>query len=397
MSIDERNDVLDIFRTVSDILISTDTGGEGLNLQFSNCVINYDLPWNPMKIEQRIGRVDRIGQQRDVIAYNFILTDTIEARVREVLEEKLAAILKELGVDKYADVLDGEAAEINFTAAYMRSIQNPKNIKYAASAVEDDFKRQVDNTIKIKELISDPKDLHALAGADSGFDLDASLRAMLAYYELGAGNPVPPIERYSISDPRITRHLSAEIEFSAYSHTPVLVIRDFPNEKGYFLLWELSVSSDQQSRRFIPIFINDDLILRPLAGRKIWDAILDDQNALTVTGSERLSSELLEDLTGASRDYAYNAFITWKEDTEKRRDETFRKYMYALNLRIDAAGRIGIENIRDHKLSRLAMEKTAAEKDYLTAKAIFPEFKPVLIVRMEDSNAKQVDKQAAPD
>ena len=387
MSIEERNDVLDVFRTASDILVSTDTGGEGLNLQFANTVINYDLPWNPMKIEQRIGRVDRIGQQRNVIAYNFILTDTVESRVREVLEEKLNAILTELGADKYSDVLDGEAAEINFTEAYMRSIRDPKSAKYAASVVEDDFRQQVDNTLKIKDLISESKDLSELVGADTGFDLDASLRAMLVFYECSIGNPVPPIEQYSISDPQITRHLGSEVEFSANSKVPVLLIKGFPNEKGYFMLWELSVSSDEQSRRFIPIFVNDEMVLRPLAGRKIWEAILDENNTLTVTGGENLSHEHFENLVKASRDFAYDSFINLKEETEKRRDETFRKYMYALNLRFDAADRIGIENIRKHKLSRLAIEKASAEKNYHAAKAIFPEFKPVLFIRMEDGNA----------
>ncbi len=104
MSIDERNEALLEFKTKSNIFISTDAGGEGLNLQFSNIIINYDLPWNPMKIEQRCGRADRIGQQRDVHIYNFIITDTVECRVREVLEEKLSVILKEMGVDKYSDV-----------------------------------------------------------------------------------------------------------------------------------------------------------------------------------------------------------------------------------------------------------------------------------------------------
>ena len=84
------------------IFISTDAGGEGLNLQFANIIINYDLPWNPMKIEQRCGRADRICQQRDVHIYNMIVRDTVESRVREVLEEKLSVIMKELGVDKYA-------------------------------------------------------------------------------------------------------------------------------------------------------------------------------------------------------------------------------------------------------------------------------------------------------
>ena len=98
MSIDERNAAMQEFKTSTSIFISTDAGGEGLNLQFANIIINYDLPWNPMKIEQRCGRVDRIGQQRDVHIYNFIVGETVENRVREVLEEKLSVILKEMGV-----------------------------------------------------------------------------------------------------------------------------------------------------------------------------------------------------------------------------------------------------------------------------------------------------------
>lgn len=387
LGIDERNEVLSEFRNESDILISTDAGGEGLNLQFSNCVINYDLPWNPMKIEQRIGRIDRIGQQRDVIAYNFILTDTVEARVREVLEEKLSTILSELGVDKYADVLDGEQAEVNYTDAYMRAIRDPKNTKYAASAVEDDFKRQVDNTLKIKDLISDEKDLNSLVGAETGFDLDASLRSMVLFYECSIGNPIPLIEQYSINDPIVTQHLKYSIEFTLDSFAPTLSIKDFPNEAGIFILWELSVSNDEQSRRVIPIFINHEFVLRPLAGRKVWDAILDDSSVLTVSGKEKLTQEHYKRLSNESRDYAYDTFLSLKDESEKRRDETHRKHMYALNLRIEAAERIGIENIKKHKLTRLYAEKENAEQEYISGKAIFPEFKPVLIVRMEGSHA----------
>ena len=68
MNLDDRNEALREFRMKTSIFISTDAGGEGLNLQFSNVIINYDLPWNPMKIEQRCGRADRIGQQRDVLS-----------------------------------------------------------------------------------------------------------------------------------------------------------------------------------------------------------------------------------------------------------------------------------------------------------------------------------------
>ena len=81
MSIEERNIAMREFRDKTNIFISTDAGGEGINLQFSNIIINYDLPWNPMKIEQRCGRVDRIGQQRDVEIYNLIIEDTVQRTV----------------------------------------------------------------------------------------------------------------------------------------------------------------------------------------------------------------------------------------------------------------------------------------------------------------------------
>jgi superfamily II DNA or RNA helicase len=387
MSIDERNDVLDTFKTVTDILISTDAGGEGLNLQFSNCVINYDLPWNPMKIEQRIGRVDRIGQQRDVIAYNLILTDTVETRVREVLEEKLSAILKELGVDKYADVLDGEQTEVNFTDVYMKTIRDPKNSKYTLDKVDDDLKRQVNNTLKIKDIIHEDKDLQTLVGANSDFDLDSALRRVVAYYEHGNGNPVLGIENYSINDPKITWHLSRDAEFAADGQLPRLQIKDFPNEGGCFMLWELSVSSGEQSRRIIPVFINDSFVLRPLSGKRIWDALLDDSSILFVSGATQLTADEFEQLASVSMEYAYDTFVSLKDETIKRREETHRKYMYALALRIEAAERIGIENIKRHKLTELLNEKTAAEREYAISDTIFPEFKPALVVRIEAGNA----------
>lgn len=212
MSIEERNAVLQEFKTETDILISTDAGGEGLNLQFSNCIINYDLPWNPMKIEQRIGRVDRIGQQRDVIVYNFILADTVENRVKAVLEEKLSVILKEIGIDKYSDVLDSETAELNFTDAYMKSIRNPKNIELNIRPVEEDLKKQVQNTMRIKDLIKEEKDLASMIGTNSAFDFEAALRQMVTYYENYKGNPYLPIENFSIDDPVIVGHLNKEIE-----------------------------------------------------------------------------------------------------------------------------------------------------------------------------------------
>jgi superfamily II DNA or RNA helicase len=383
MSIEERNAVLQEFKTETDILISTDAGGEGLNLQFSNCIINYDLPWNPMKIEQRIGRVDRIGQQRDVIVYNFILADTVENRVKAVLEEKLSVILKEIGIDKYSDVLDSETAELNFTDAYMKSIRNPKNIELNIRPVEEDLKKQVQNTMRIKDLIKEEKDLASMIGTNSAFDFEAALRQMVTYYENYKGNPYLPIENFSINDPVIVGHLNKEIEQDLGGQLLNVSIKDFPNEKGYFMLWRISLTPDSQGQKIIPIFINQDFILRPMAGKKIWEAILDKDRVITVWEGEKIDIKTQNKLRTASQEFAYDTFLTLKAELEKRNEETYRKYLYALNLRIEAAQRIGIENIRKHKLMALSREKAEIEANYLAGKKFCPDFKPVLIVHME--------------
>lgn len=85
----QRRSALREFKSSAQVLVATEAGAEGLNLQFANCVINYDLPWNPMKIEQRIGRVDRLTQVRDVHVANFFTPGTIEERIYQVLSEKL--------------------------------------------------------------------------------------------------------------------------------------------------------------------------------------------------------------------------------------------------------------------------------------------------------------------
>ncbi|MET3289831.1 DEAD/DEAH box helicase [Brevibacillus fluminis] len=79
----------DLFQNRAQVLIATEAGGEGINLQFCNQIINYDMPWNPMRVEQRIGRVHRLGQQRDVHIYNLSTTGTIEEHILNLLYEKI--------------------------------------------------------------------------------------------------------------------------------------------------------------------------------------------------------------------------------------------------------------------------------------------------------------------
>jgi SNF2 family DNA or RNA helicase len=79
----------ELFQQRAQVLIATEAGGEGINLQFCNHIINYDLPWNPMRVEQRIGRIHRLGQERDVFIYNLSTKSTIEEYILYLLYEKI--------------------------------------------------------------------------------------------------------------------------------------------------------------------------------------------------------------------------------------------------------------------------------------------------------------------
>jgi len=93
------------FRERVPVLLCTESGGEGRNLQFCNTLINFDVPWNPMAIEQRIGRIDRIGQQREVFVFNLVTRGTLEQQILSLLDEKISMF--ELVVGEVGAILGG--------------------------------------------------------------------------------------------------------------------------------------------------------------------------------------------------------------------------------------------------------------------------------------------------
>ena len=85
----EKEAAIQAFQGEARILLSTESGSEGRNLQFCHALCNFDLPWNPMRIEQRIGRLSRIGQTHDVAIFNLVSAGTFEADLLHVLEAKI--------------------------------------------------------------------------------------------------------------------------------------------------------------------------------------------------------------------------------------------------------------------------------------------------------------------
>nr|MDO8099656.1 DUF3883 domain-containing protein [Candidatus Njordarchaeota archaeon] len=103
------------------VLVATEAAGEGINLQFCWIMINYDIPWNPMRLEQRMGRIHRYGQEHDCLIFNFVAANTREGQVLERLLERLREIRNELGTDKVFDVV-GDIFPANELERIMRDL-----------------------------------------------------------------------------------------------------------------------------------------------------------------------------------------------------------------------------------------------------------------------------------
>jgi hypothetical protein len=106
-----RRDAAQRFHDTAQVCLATEAAGEGINLQFCHLMINYDIPWNPNRLEQRMGRIHRIGQRSDVYIFNFVATNTIEGEILQRLFLKLEEIRKQLG-DRVFDVV-GQLLALN--------------------------------------------------------------------------------------------------------------------------------------------------------------------------------------------------------------------------------------------------------------------------------------------
>ncbi len=125
----ERNQAQELFRTTYQICVATEAAGEGINLQFCHLMINYDIPWNPTRLEQRLGRIHRIGQENDVYAYNFVATDSedgqpvIEGRILQRLLHKL---------DQMRDALAGRVFDVIGEVLSINDVNLPEMLREAA-------------------------------------------------------------------------------------------------------------------------------------------------------------------------------------------------------------------------------------------------------------------------
>ncbi len=130
----EKVESLRRFEGASRVLLSSEAGGEGRNLQFCNTVINYDLPWNPMRIEQRIGRVSRVGQTRDVYVFNLAAPETLEGYLLELLDAKINMF--ELVIGEMDTILGGISEDLDFDEILLEL--------WAGTPTHQEFRKRLD-------------------------------------------------------------------------------------------------------------------------------------------------------------------------------------------------------------------------------------------------------------
>ena len=128
------------FREDCQVLVATEAAGEGINLQFCWLMINYDIPWNPVRLEQRMGRIHRYGQHKDCLIFNFAAVNTREGRVLEKLLMRLAEIKDELGTDKVFDVV-GEILPSNLLEKMFREMYAKR---LSESSIADRIVKDID-------------------------------------------------------------------------------------------------------------------------------------------------------------------------------------------------------------------------------------------------------------
>lgn len=128
MSLEERIKAEKTFRDETQIMVATEAAGEGINLQFCHIMINYDIPWNPNRLEQRMGRIHRYGQQKDVYMFNLVAEDTREGEVLSKILDKLEEIRNALGSDKVFDVIGDVFYGKNLYQLILEAVANARNL-----------------------------------------------------------------------------------------------------------------------------------------------------------------------------------------------------------------------------------------------------------------------------
>ncbi len=416
MDMEERKRVQQAFAGDARILISTEAGGEGLNLQFCHVVINYDIPWNPMRLEQRIGRVDRIGQTHAVRAVNFVFEGSVEHRVREVLEQKLAVIFEEFGIDKTGDVLDSAQAGQIFDEMYVDAILNPEKVEDSVETVVASLQEQAREARTTASVLGATEDLEP---GEAQRLLTHPLphwieRMTVSYLKAHGGQAEKKNQRWNLTwtDGEVfenmvftskeaerfpvARHLTLEEpkirglamrlpRFVPGQPVPIVSIPGLTKEvQGIWSLWRIAIASmEWNRRRIMPLFLADSGVIYMPTARYVWDQLLSSSTHVRSILDAAVSQAAFAKLQSAAEEHGKPIYEALIQEHRSRITREREKADYAFTARRKTIDRIGLPQVRNYRLNLLAQEEQSFKKQLDQKAHAYPEMAPLLVIRVE--------------
>ncbi len=414
LGMEERKTVQRRFSEDARIMISTDAGGEGLNLQFCHVIINFDLGWRPMALEQRIGRLDRIGQKHIVKALNFLLEDSVEFRIQEVLETKLQTILEEFGVDKTSDLLDSVEGNRMFDRLFIEALLHPDRMPEEVEQLAQNVRREAEENLHSRVMEGDG----ALAGGElnavSSQPLGDLLEMLVKFHIESSGGSFRrqrsgttmvqwPDESnesevkfpgngeesdgtlLNLDHPRIRGLLSRLPIHGKGEPIPRFRALGLPKTiDGYWSLWVLRLTSfDFRRARVFPVFVNREG--RPFAqtARHVWDklATLDLEPSGWITQEESLALHDQIYKTAAGDGHPH-----WQELERQHRqrwEEEKGRAQYHFTARRRLLDQVGLSEVRGYRLRQLEAEETARMAQLESQRNLLPDIEPLAIFSID--------------
>lgn len=410
MELEERQVALNRFKDESDVMVSTDAAGESLNMQFCHIVFNYDLPWNPMAIEQRIGRVDRIGQKYPVTAYNMLTTNSIDAKVYGIIVEKLDTILEQLGIDKTADVLDSTIEMSKVNHVYLQSLLDPSKTEFASDSWLYDIKKKLRNYKSTEGLLpSIPKEeIDSKSASEVKYSpLPVWLEQLTDLYVQSKGGSIQKtllgVSKYKMDGQSITAVFDAEhaldnpqaeqitlqhdwakrmldaIDGNSQQEMPVIQSKAGTDTKGIFSLWKVSASNPTESRyTYVAEFVADNGRVYPAYANQIWNKLVENRDAY-----EFGTTTQLEDTTEQVMDKLFDVFHRMETDIINNVQTKSASRIKALDFQRSRAEHIGIENIRNSRIRHIEEERQQWLGSMRRDKSVVPDVKNIINVRID--------------
>jgi superfamily II DNA or RNA helicase len=416
LDMDKRVAVQESFAEDARILISTDAGGEGLNLQFCHVVINYDIPWNPMRLEQRIGRVDRIGQNHVVRAVNFVFENSVEHRVREVLEQKLAIIFEEFGIDKTGDVLDSAQAGKVFDDLYVNAILNPSEVNASIDKVVSRLQEQARISQSSSYVLGSSDNLEPSAAqnlmthplpywvermtvnylkANGGKAVRNHLTWNLTWpdgeemarvvFTSKEAEKTPSARHLTLEQPRVRNLVMTLPRFVPGQPIAVVTISGLADEiKGFWSLWQIRIAGHDWKRyRIMPIFVTDDGKALTQTARHLWDLLL-TENPLIQGHLDFEASRIAFECVFKTAEK--HGRLIYDELVQLHRSRLLlerQKSDYAFKARRKIIERLGLPEVRNHRIKLLQKEERDWNNEFELKFKVYPEMVPLIISRIE--------------